>query len=90
MLLIVAEVSMVGANTLIKCKHVDKRLQQIKGVSDDAVFGGVSIVAVGDLYHLPPVGQAPLFSSVSDCYACPAIWLVHCGLTISSCMNLLK
>ena len=33
------------------------------------MFGGVSILAVGDLYQLPPVGQAPLFNPVSDCYA---------------------
>ena len=64
MLLIVDEVSMVGANMLLE---IHKRLQQIKGVSDDAVFGCVSILAVGDLYQLPPVGQAPLFSTVSDC-----------------------
>ena len=38
-------------------------------LSDDTVFGGVSILAVGDLYQLPPVGQAQLFSPVSDCYA---------------------
>ena len=49
--------------------EIHKRLQQIKGVSDDAVFGGVSILPVGDLYQLPQVGQAPLFSAVSDCYA---------------------
>ena len=65
MLLIIDEVSMVGCNMLLE---IYKRLQQIKGVSDDAVFGGVSILAVGDLYQLPPVGQAPLFSTVSDCY----------------------
>ena len=57
---------MVGSNMLLE---IHKRLQQIKGVSDDKVFGGVSILAVGDLYQLPPVGQAPLFSTVSDCYA---------------------
>ena len=60
MFVIIDEVSMVGSNML-------QRLQQIKGVSDDKVFGGVSILAVGDLY--PPVGQSPLFSTVSDCYA---------------------
>ena len=32
-------------------------------------FGGASILAVGDLYQLPPVGQALLFHPVSDCYA---------------------
>ena len=66
MLLIIDEVSMVGSNMLLE---IHKRLQQIKGVSDDVVFGGVSILAVGDLYQLPPVCQAPVFSTVSDCYA---------------------
>ena len=66
MLLIVDEMSMVGCNMLLE---IHKRLQQIKGVSDDVVFGGVSILAVGNLYQLPPVGQTPLFSRVSDCYA---------------------
>ena len=49
--------------------EIHKRLQQIKGVSDDVTFGGVSILAVGDLYQLPPVGQPHLFSKVSDGYA---------------------
>ena len=57
---------MVGSNMLLE---IHKRLQQIKGASDDTVFGGVSTLAVGDLYQLPPVGQAKLFSSVSDCLA---------------------
>ena len=48
---VIIEVSMVGANMLLE---IHKRLQQIKGVSDDT-FGGVSILAVGDLYQLPPV-----------------------------------
>ena len=78
MLLIVDEVSMVGANMLLE---IHTRLQQIKGVSDDAVFGNVSILAVGDLYQLPPVGQAPLFSTVSDCYAqlcgSGSLWVDH-------------
>ena len=77
-LLIVDEVSMVGANMLLE---IHRRLQQIKGVSDDAVFGNVSILAVGDLYQLPPVGQAPLFNTVSDCYAqlCGSglLWVDH-------------
>ena len=65
-LIIIDEVSMVGSNMLLE---IHKRLQQIKGVSPDATFGGVSILAVGDLYQLPPVGQPLLFSTVSDSYA---------------------
>ena len=65
-LIIIDEVSMVGSNMLLE---IHKRLQQIKGVSPDVTFGGVSILAVGDLYQLPPVGQPLLFSTVTDCYA---------------------
>ena len=57
---------MVGANMLVE---IHKRLQQIKGVAPDVTFGGVSILAVGDLYQLPPVSQPPLIDTVSDCYA---------------------
>ena len=66
MLLSIDEVSMVGSNMLIE---IHKRLQQIKGVSNDVVFDGVSIPAVGDLYQLPPVCQELVYSIVSDCYA---------------------
>ena len=65
-LVIIDEVSMVGSNMLLE---IHKRLQQIKGVLSDVTFGGVSILAVGDLYQLPPVGQSQLFSKVSDGYA---------------------
>ena len=34
------------------------------------MFGGVSILAVGNLYQLPPVGQPALFDTVTDAYAC--------------------
>ena len=65
-LLIIDEVSMVGSNMLLE---IHKRLQQLKAALPDVAFGGVSILAVGDLYQLPPVGQAPIFSTVSDSYA---------------------
>jgi len=80
MLLIIDEVSMVGSNMLLE---IHKQLQQSKGASDDTVFGGFSILAVGDLYQLPPVGQAQLFSPVSDCYAV----LVHCGWITSKWLS---
>ena len=66
LVIIIDEVSMVGSNMLLE---IHKRLQQIKGVSPDVTFGGVSILAVGDLFQLPPVAQSQLFSRVSDSYA---------------------
>lgn len=65
-LLIIDEVSMVGSNMLLQ---IHKRLQQIKDVSGDVTFGNISILAVGDLYQLPPVGQPALLSTTRDCYA---------------------
>ena len=66
MLIIIDEVSMVGSNTLLE---INKRLQQIKGVMPDVTFGGVSVLAVGDLYQLPPITQPALFDMMNDCYA---------------------
>ena len=66
----VDEVSMVGSNMLLE---IHKRLQQIKGVADDVMCGGVSVLAVEDLYQLPPVGQALLFHPVSDGWLCTIV-----------------
>ena len=57
---------MVGSNMLLQ---VHKRLQQIKGVLPENTFGGVNILAVGDLYQLSPVCQSPAFSVVNDSYS---------------------
>ena len=57
---------MVGANMLLE---IHKILQQIKVVLPDVAFGGVSILAVGDLYQLPPVAQSLIFNAVNDSYA---------------------
>ena len=40
-------------------------------MSDSNTFGGVSVhvLAVGDLYQLPPIGQPALFDKVTDSYA---------------------
>uniref|UniRef100_A0A672Z295 ATP-dependent DNA helicase n=1 Tax=Sphaeramia orbicularis TaxID=375764 RepID=A0A672Z295_9TELE len=66
-LLIIDEVSMVGADLLY---HVHRRLQDICETSDpDSRFGGVSVLAVGDLYQLQPVGQNHVFGLPSDSYA---------------------
>uniref|UniRef100_A0AAY4BKL5 ATP-dependent DNA helicase n=1 Tax=Denticeps clupeoides TaxID=299321 RepID=A0AAY4BKL5_9TELE len=52
-ILILDEVSMVSKELFA---YVDMRFQQIKGISKP--FGGMSVLAVGDFYQLPPVGRA--------------------------------
>ena len=49
---IIDEISMVGNQTL---SFIDTRLQQLTGTK--AVFGGLTVIAVGGLYQLKPVGD---------------------------------
>ena len=49
---IIDEMSMVGNKML---SFIDTRLQQLTGRK--AAFGGKSVIAVGDLYQLKPVGD---------------------------------
>ena len=49
---IIDEISMVGNITL---SFIEKRLQQLTGTK--AAFGGLSAIAVGDLYQLKPVSD---------------------------------
>ena len=51
-MVIIDEISMVGNKML---SFIDKRLQQLTG--SKAAFGGLSVVAVGDLYQLKPVND---------------------------------
>ena len=50
--IIIDEVSMVGATMLAK---INQRLKEIFG--SDQVFGGISILFVGDFNQIPPVGD---------------------------------
>ena len=54
---------MVGCNMLL---DIHKRLNEILVQPDDVMFGNASILAVGDLYQLPPVCQPPLFNMMSN------------------------
>ena len=66
-LLVIDEISMVGIDMLI---DIHKRLNEIKGVCDcNTWFGNVSILAVGDLFQLPPVKQRAIYQKVSDAMA---------------------
>ena len=48
---------------------MNQRLQQIKDSSPDDMFGHTSILAISDLYQLPPVLQPMLFEQTSNAYA---------------------
>ena len=56
----VDEISMVG-NSMFNVQ-LNKRLQEIKGVDTD--FGGVSIIAIGDLFQLEPVFDGYVFETL--------------------------
>ena len=57
-LIIIDEISMVGNITLL---HVHQRLKDIFGVSSIDLFACISIIAVGDLYQLPPIKKKAIF-----------------------------
>lgn len=67
-LLIIDEISMVGSQTLF---DIHRRLKEIMNRSDydDSVFGGISVMAVGDLYQLQPVRQKYVFELPTEPYA---------------------
>jgi hypothetical protein len=70
-LIIIDEISMVGSDLLLQ---IHRRLQEIFQSSLD--FGGISLLAFGDLYQLPPVCQKFIFQPPSDEYAqlCVQLW----------------
>ena len=59
-LCVIDEVSMVGLSTF---NHICSTLKKIKQSNDD--WGGISVLAVGGLYQLPPVGQCPIYKKPS-------------------------
>ena len=63
-LLVTDEISMVGSPQL---EDINSRLCMIQGSPDVSShdFGGVSILAVGDLYQLPPVKSCPIYKRPS-------------------------
>lgn len=61
--LIIDEISMVGNKML---QFVDGRLKQIMG--SNSSFGGVSVIAVGDLFQLKPVFDGWIFENLAEDY----------------------
>ena len=85
MVVIIDEISMIGAETLYK---IHMQLQEIKGLSySNTCFENVTIIAVGDLYQLPPLKDkmthlAATMTQLSYPY------MAHFGKKISTSMNL--
>ena len=66
MVVIIDEISMVGAETLYK---IHMRLQEIKGLNYSGTrFGNVTIIAVGDLYQLPPLKDKKIYDAPGNKY----------------------
>ena len=59
-LIMLDEISMVGSNMLTV--QINNRLKDIKGSKED--FGGVSIIAIGDLFQLQPVFDGYIFNDI--------------------------
>ena len=62
-LIIIDEISMIGNITLL---HIHQRLKEIFGVASTDLFAGISIIAVGDLYQLPPIKKKAIFDDYKN------------------------
>ena len=63
--LVIDEISMVGLPML---EDINERLQLIMGTADTTLYGGVSVLAVGDFHQLPPVRKQPVYAFSKDSY----------------------
>ena len=62
-LIIIDEISMVANTTLL---HIHQRLTEIFGTSNAHLFAGISILAIGDMYQLPPIRRKPVFANYKN------------------------
>ncbi|WAR11596.1 PIF1-like protein, partial [Mya arenaria] len=72
--IIIDEISMVASDFFVE---IHKRLTEIFAVED--IFGGLSIITVGDMYQLPPVAARFIFEPPRNAFAalCPSLWSTH-------------
>ena len=62
-LIIIDEISTVGNTTLL---HIHQRLKEIFDTPASQLFAGISIIAVGDIYQLPPIKKKPVFENYNN------------------------
>lgn len=62
-MIIIGEISMVS-NVLLY--HMHLRSIDSFGCSDNKTFAGLSVIAVGDLYQLTPVGGKPVYAEYKN------------------------
>ncbi|XP_068742020.1 uncharacterized protein [Montipora capricornis] len=62
-LIVIDEISMVANTTLL---HVHQRPKEIFDTSNVHLFAGISIVAIGDMYQLPPIRRKPVFANYKN------------------------
>ena len=62
-MIIIDEISMVSNKFLL---NVHQRLVEIFGCSPDITFAGISVIACGDFYQLPPIQQRPAYAKFDD------------------------
>ena len=76
-LCVIDEISMVGGSTFAK---ISETLKRIKQNTDD--WGHVAVLAIGDFYQLPPVGQRPVYKRLKTIHApgdmAPLLWDDFC------------
>ncbi|XP_057310102.1 uncharacterized protein LOC130648098 [Hydractinia symbiolongicarpus] len=46
--------------------HIHQRLTEIFGCADDIPFAGISVIACGDFYQLPPIQARPVYAEYKD------------------------
>ena len=63
--LIIDEISMVSN---LQLHYIHLRLIEIFGCSDNVPFAGLTIIAVGDFYQLPPVQQRTVYADYKDAW----------------------
>lgn len=54
------------ANRDYSILHIHQRLKEIFATSNNRLFAGLSIIAVGDLYQLPPIRRKPVFEEFKN------------------------